>query len=191
MLSEPLLRLSSSLYWLFWLRAFLLSLSIYKADRLFCFLTLLRKIFTTMPFLVWIQEMDSYLGAIIISAEVTRLDAFIDQHQRWPHHHRLLLTWLCSLSCSPPQGNITTLSWEFSRAVVGFIFPNGANLPVHGEEPGCEVPACRWTVRSTSLCTTTLMSMSSLSSRSTGELRVDSATSVVSMQLWDPMFYCQ
>jgi hypothetical protein len=40
-------------------------------DRLFCFLTLFRKIFTSRPFLERFQKMDPELGAVDHGAEVT------------------------------------------------------------------------------------------------------------------------
>jgi hypothetical protein len=54
----------------------------------YAFWSFLRKIFTITPFLIWIQKMDPYLGAIIIGAEITRLGANINGED-------LYSGWIC------------------------------------------------------------------------------------------------
>jgi hypothetical protein len=57
-----------------------------------------------MPFVVWIQEMDPYLGAIIISVEVIRLSDIIDcveisfQVLIWRLRGRRSVPWLLALT---------------------------------------------------------------------------------------------
>lgn len=51
------------------------------------------KIFTTMSFLVCIQEIDPYLGAITINIEVTRLDANINDAKILFRCAELALMW--------------------------------------------------------------------------------------------------
>ena len=119
---------------------------------------------------------------------------FIGQRRRQACHRGLLLPWLRRLPCSSPKG-VNKKGGEF--AVERTLHPIREPLTrLCCSEKSISLRrfaslrsrirmccSCKWTMRSTSLCATASMSMSYLSSGSTGELRDVSAASAAPTQL--------